>query len=70
MQIMKTGKRETTEGTELPKKERIWILGEKKNYKYLRVLEADTIKQPEMKEKNKKRVPQKKEKTSRNQVLQ
>ena len=46
------------------------MLGEKKNYKYLRILEADIIKRVAMKErKNKKRVPQKNEKTSGNQVF-
>ena len=50
--IMRSGKRHTTEGIELPNQEKIRILGEKENYKYLGVLEADTIKQMEMKEKN------------------
>ena len=45
MLIRKSGKRQTTEGMKLPNQERIRILGEKKNYKYLEILEADTIKQ-------------------------
>ena len=45
-------------------------LEEKEKYKYLGVLESDTIKQTKMKEKNKKRVPQKNEKTTRNQARQ
>ena len=51
MPIMKSGKRETMERIELPnqKKER-----KKENYKYLGILEADTIKQVEMKEKIRK----------------
>ena len=39
------------EGIELQNREIIKVLGEKENYKYLGILEADTIKQAEMKEK-------------------
>ena len=39
---------------ELPNQESFKMLGEKENYKYLGILEADTIKQAEMKEKIKK----------------
>ena len=39
---------------ELPNQEKIRILGEKENHKYLKILEADTIKQAEMKEKKPK----------------
>ena len=39
------------EAEELPNKERIRILGEKEIYKFLWILEADTIKQVEMREK-------------------
>ena len=49
--IMKSWKREITEGLELHNKERIRTLGEKKNCNYFRILKADTIKQVEMKEK-------------------
>ena len=35
----------------LPNQERVGRLGEKENYKYSRILEADTIKQEEMKKK-------------------
>ena len=59
--IMKSGKRQITEGIELPNQERIRRLGEKANYKYSEILEVDTIKQVEMKEKI--RVPLAKEKT-------
>ena len=57
--IIKCGKRETMEGKELLDRESIWMLEEKKNYKYLGILEVDTIKQSAMKEKkqNKKTVP-------------
>ena len=53
---MKSGKRLITEGVELPNQVVIRTLGEKETYKYLGILEADTIKQEEMKEKNLKRV--------------
>ena len=38
------------EGMELPNQEKIRILGKKETYKYFGILEADTIKQVEMKE--------------------
>ena len=44
------------------------MLGEKENFKYLEILEANNIK-VEMKEKNKTSGPQKNEKTSQNQAL-
>ena len=44
-------KRQIMEVTELPNMKRIRTHGEKENYKYLGILEADTIKQAEMKEK-------------------
>ena len=47
---MKSGKRETAKETELPNQETIRTLREKENYKYLRILEADSIKQAEVKE--------------------
>ena len=52
MLVMKIGKRHLTDGMELPNKNKIRTLGEKQTYKYLRMLEADTIKQDEMKGKN------------------
>ena len=49
--------------------EKIRTLGEKETYKYLGILETDTIKQVEMKEKKiKKRIYQENEKTTRNQT--
>ena len=51
---MKSGKRHLTDGTELQNQDQIRTLGEKETYKYLAILEADTIKQVEMKEKIKK----------------
>ena len=53
--IMKRGKREIIEGTELPNQESIRTLEEKNNYKYLGILESDTNKLVEMKEKKKKK---------------
>ena len=54
MLIMNKGKRETTEGIELPNQENIKTLGENESYKYLGILEADMIKQRGMKDKVKK----------------
>ena len=49
MLIMKIGKRHMTNRLEVPSHEKIRTLGEKETYKYLRILEADIIKQEEMK---------------------
>ena len=46
------------------------MFGEKKNYKYLRILEVDIIKQAEMKEKIRKEYHRKTRKTPQNQILQ
>ena len=54
--VMKSGKRHMTKGMEQPNQGNIRTLGEKETYKYLGILEADTIKQMEMKEKNKKSI--------------
>ena len=56
------------EGIELPNHESNKTHGEKEDYKFVGMLKADTIKKT-MKEKNKKRVPRKNKKTSRNQAL-
>ena len=45
---MLTMKRETKAGIELPNLESIKTLGENGKYKYLGILEADTIEQAEM----------------------
>ena len=47
---MKSGKRHLTNELELPNKYKIRTPGKKKTNKYLDVLEADIIKQVEMKE--------------------
>ena len=46
--INETGKRHMTEGVELPNQVVIRTLGGKETYKYLEILEADTIKQVEI----------------------
>ena len=51
MLLMKSGKRHMTEGVELPNQVIIRTPREKESYKYLGILEADTIKQVKMKEK-------------------
>ena len=49
--IMKSGKWHRMEGKELPSKDEIRMLGENKTYKFTEILEVDTIKNAEMKEK-------------------
>ena len=51
---MKSGKRHLTDGMELPNQDKIRTLGEKETYKYLGILDVDTIKLVEMKERIKK----------------
>ena len=51
MLAMKSGKRHMTDGMELPNHDKIRTHGENETYKYLGILEADTIKQMEMKDK-------------------
>ena len=55
MLIMKSGRWHTTKGIELPNQEKIRTLGEMEIYTYLGILEADTIKHAEMKEKKKEK---------------
>ena len=66
---IKSGNRQITEGIELPNQEQSRMHGKKENYKYLEILEADIIKQAEMKDKNEKRVSKTKKKASRNPAL-
>ena len=49
--VMKSDKRQLTDGMELPNQDKIKTLAENETYKYLDILEADTIKQVEMKDK-------------------
>ena len=51
---MKSGKRQIIKEVELPNQEKIRIHGEKEDYKYLGILEVDSIKQAERKEKTRK----------------
>ena len=50
MFVMKSSKRQLTDGMELPNKDKIKTLAENETYKYLGILEADTIEQAGMKE--------------------
>ena len=52
--VMKSGKRHMTEGMELPNHDKSRTNGENETYKYLGILEADTIKQEQMKDKIRK----------------
>ena len=51
MLVMKSSKRHMTDWMELPNHDKIRMLGENETYKYLGILEADAIKQVEMKDK-------------------
>ena len=51
---MKSGTRHITDGILLPNQDQIRTLGENEIYKYVDTIEADTIKQVEMKDKIKK----------------
>ena len=51
MLVMKSGKRYMTDGMELQNQDKIRTLGENETHKYLGILEADIIKQVEMKDK-------------------
>ena len=48
------GKIETIEGIQLPNQENVRTLGEKENYRYLGILEANNFKQTKTKEKVRK----------------
>ena len=66
---MKSDRRHITDGMELPNQEKIRTLGEKEIYKYLGILEATTIKQAEIKEKNWERVSQENQKATRSKTI-
>ena len=59
-----------TDGMEQPNHDRIRTLEENETYKYLGILEADTIKQVLMKDLIRKRISQENAKTTRNKTLQ
>ena len=48
--VMKSGKRHMTDGMELPNHDKIRTLEENETYQYLGILEADTIKQVQIKD--------------------
>ena len=48
--VMKIDKRYMTDGMELPNHDKIRTLGENETYKFLGIMETDTIKQVEMKD--------------------
>ena len=54
MLVMKSAKRHMTVGMELPNHDKIRTVGENETYKYLGILEANTIKQVQMKDKIRK----------------
>ena len=56
MLVMKSSKRHMTDGMEVPNQDKIRTLAENETYKYLSILEADTIKQVEMKAKFQKNI--------------
>ena len=51
MLVMKSRKRHLTDRMEQPNQDKIRTLAENETYKYLGILEADTIKQVEMRDK-------------------
>ena len=51
MLVMKSGKRQLTDGMELSNKDKIKTLAENETYKYLGISEADTIKHAKIKKK-------------------
>ena len=57
MLVMKSGKRHLTDRMELANEHKIKTFAENEAYKYLGILEADTIKQVEMKERIQKEYP-------------
>ena len=70
MLVMKSGKRHMTDGIELSNHDRIRTLEENETYKYLGILEADTIKQVKMKDTIRKEYLRITEKTTRDKTLQ
>ena len=57
MIVMKSDKRHLIDGMEQPNQDKIKTYGEKETYKYLCILETDTVKQVKMKEKLRKHIP-------------
>ena len=69
MLVMKSSKRHQTDGMELPNQDKIRTLGEKETYKYLGILEADTINQWRWKKKLRKDISGEPESYSRQNCL-
>ena len=69
MLVMKSGKRHLTDGIELWNQDKIETFGEKKTYKYLGILEADAIKQVEMKNKIQKEYLKENSKATRDKTM-
>ena len=67
---MKSGKQHMTDGREQPNHDKIRTLEEKETYKYLGILEADTIKQVQMKDAIRKEYLRRTRKTTRDKTLQ
>ena len=65
MLMMRNGKPHMTEGKEQPIQANIRMLEENETYKHLRILEADTVKHPGTKERNKKRISHENEETTK-----
>ena len=61
MLVMKSGKRHMTDGMELPNQDKMRTLGENETYKYLGILEVDTIKHLKQKLRNAKNIQKKKQ---------
>ena len=66
---MKRSKRLLKNGIELPNHDSVRTLIQKETHRYLEILEADTIKQQEMKEKKLERVSQGNQKTTRDKNI-
>ena len=65
MLVMKIGKGHITDGMKLSNQDKIRTLGEKETYKYLGILEAQTIEQVEIFEKLRKNISGEQESCSR-----
>ena len=67
MHVMKSGKRHMTDGIEQPNHDTIRTLDENETYKYLGILEADTIKQVQIKTRSEKNISGERENLSSQQ---
>ena len=67
---MKSGKQHRMECLELPNQEKIRTFEKRETYTYFGILEVDPTKHAEMRERNRKRIPQEIEKTTRNNPIE